>query len=119
MFEQLSVPLKRIPVRPSTQAVDGYTFGPTYSKLDAMTSVADLGQVQIPSTPVAIKPMRHRNFRLDDETWDAASRIAELRNERISDVMRTLVRGYVRRHKRLLDSDPEWQSRKSPTDDDA
>lgn len=78
-----------------------------------MTAVAEINTLPIPSPLVAVPPMKHRNFRLDDETWEAASRIAELRKERISDVMRTLVRGYVRRHRRLLDSDPEWQARKA------
>jgi hypothetical protein len=55
--------------------------------------------------------MKHRNFRLDDETWFAASRVAELMGSRISDVAREFFRGYVRRHKRLLDKDPEWQAR--------
>lgn len=49
--------------------------------------------------------MRHRNFRIDDRTWRDAVRIAELRDERISDVMRDLVKGYVRRHRKLLDPD--------------
>lgn len=63
--------------------------------------------------------MRHRNFRLDDETWFAASRIAELTDERISDVMRSLVQGYVRKNRKLLENDPVWQARKSqPADED-
>jgi hypothetical protein len=49
--------------------------------------------------------MRHRNFRLDDATWRDAVRIAELRDERISDVMRSLVKGYVAKHRKLLDED--------------
>jgi len=56
--------------------------------------------------------MKHRGFRLDDETWYAASRIAELQGSRISDVARDFFRGYVRRHKRLLDDDPVWQEQR-------
>lgn len=55
--------------------------------------------------------MKHRNVRMDDATWLAASRIAELKGERISDVVRTLVKGYVSRNRKLLDNDPEWQAR--------
>lgn len=69
-----------------------------------MTLVADCGSSGIASAPV-VPPMRHRNFRLDDATWRDASRIAELRGERISDVMRDLVKGYVRKHRKLLDAD--------------
>lgn len=54
------------------------------------------------------EPMRHRNFRLDDETWFAASRIAAIKGQRISDVMRDLARNYVTRHKRLLADDVRW-----------
>jgi len=55
--------------------------------------------------------MRHRNFRLDDETWFALTRIAEIQDKRTSDIMRDLVRGYVRRNRRLLDNDSKWQER--------
>ena len=69
-----------------------------------MTLVASCGSSGIASDPV-VPPMRHRNFRLDDATWRDASRIAELRGERISDVMRELVKGYVRKHRKLLEAD--------------
>lgn len=69
-----------------------------------MTLVADTGPVGLPSRSVP-EPMRHRNFRLDDATWRDAVRIAELRDERISDVMRTLVKGYVAKHRKLLEAD--------------
>jgi hypothetical protein len=55
--------------------------------------------------------LKHRNFRLDDETWFGVSRIAELRGTRISDVMRDLARGYFRRHKRLLEGDAIWEAK--------
>lgn len=101
---------KRIPISDESQARYGYTFvGPT-ARLTCMTVVAWRCRGPITSTGVAPEPMKHRNFRLDDSTWKAASRIAELRGERISDAMRELVRGYVRRHKKLLDSDPVWQA---------
>lgn len=64
---------------------------------------------RIASPDVPPEPMKHRNFRLDNRTWRAAHRIAELHNQRISDVARDLFRGYVRRHKKLLDNDPVWQ----------
>lgn len=53
--------------------------------------------------------MRHRNFRLDDATWRDAVRIAELRDERISDVLRSLVKGYVAKHRKLLEADKAEQ----------
>jgi hypothetical protein len=49
--------------------------------------------------------MKHRNFRTDDATWRDAVRIAELRDERISDVMRALLKGYVAKHRKLLEAD--------------
>jgi predicted GIY-YIG superfamily endonuclease len=57
-----------------------------------------------PGAPAG-KTMRHRNFRLADDLWADAARIAALRDERISDVMRSLVRGYVAKHRKLLDAD--------------
>lgn len=66
---------------------------------------------RITSMTSGIGQMRHRNVRMDDETWMAASRIAQLRGERISDVVRNLVRGYVARNRKLLENDPEWQRR--------
>jgi hypothetical protein len=74
-----------------------------------MTVVAERGPTPITSSDVPVEPMKHRNFRLDNRTWKAASRIADLRRERISDVLRDFVRGYVRRHRKLLDDDPVWQ----------
>jgi hypothetical protein len=71
--------------------------------LYGMTSVATIGPTAVGSRAVP-SPMRHRNFRVDDATWNAALEIARLRDERISDVMRTLIRGYVSRNRKLLDS---------------
>ena len=76
-----------------------------------MTIVATYGRPPITSADVPPQPMKHRNVRMDDETWWAISRIAELRGIRVSDVMRDLARGYHRRHKKLLDNDPVWQER--------
>lgn len=70
-----------------------------------MTIVATSGPTNVGSRSVPPAPMRHRNFRADDATWNDALRIAELRNERISDVMRTLLRGYVTKHRKLLEGD--------------
>jgi predicted transcriptional regulator len=55
--------------------------------------------------------MKHRNFRLDDETWFAFSRLAELYDQRVSDRARDLLRRDVARHRKELDSDPAWQER--------
>jgi len=87
-----------------------YTFGVTRSRLVGMTLVAVSGPAPIASPFVPPEPMKHRNFRLDDETWFAALRIAELRGSRISDVARDFFRGYVRRHKRLLVGDAIWDA---------
>jgi hypothetical protein len=76
-----------------------------------MTTVATFGPTPVPCTVVAIPPKRHRNFRIEDEVWFALARIAELRGERTSEVMRQLAKGYVARYRKLLDSDPVWQAR--------
>lgn len=67
-----------------------------------------------PSRPAAGQgpPKRHRNFRIEDEVWFALARIAELRGERTSEVMRQLAKGYVARHRKLLADDPVWQARR-------
>lgn len=78
-----------------------------------MTIVATYGPTPVACDSV-VPPMRHRNFRLDDTTWQDASRIAELRGERISDVMRTLVKAYVTRHRKLLDKDRATQQPSAP-----
>jgi hypothetical protein len=57
---------------------------------------------------VAVPPKRHRNFRIEDEVWFALARIAELRRERTSEVMRQLAKGYVQRHRKLIEDDPVW-----------
>lgn len=75
------------------------------------TFIAAAGVTQITSPDVPPKPLKHRNFRLDDRTWFAASRIAELRGSRISDVARDFFRGYVRRHAKLIENDPVWIER--------
>lgn len=71
-----------------------------------MTTVATFGATPVPSEAVAIPPKQHRNFRIEDDLWLSAARIAELRNERTSDVMRDLVKGYVAKHRRLIADDP-------------
>ena len=71
-----------------------------------MTTVATFGATPVTSEAVAIPPKRHRNFRIEDDVWLTLSRIAELRNERTSDVMRDLVKGYISRHRRLVADDP-------------
>lgn len=83
-----------------------YPFVVTYCTLTRMTIVATFGATPVPSEAVAIPPKRHRNFRIEDEVWLTLSRIAELRNERTSDVMRDLVKGYISRHRRLVADDP-------------
>ena len=70
-----------------------------------MTTVATFGATPVTSEAVAIPPKRHRNFRVEDEVWLTAARIAELRNERTSDVMRDLLKGYISRHRRLVADD--------------
>lgn len=87
-----------------------YTSGSPTSRLAGMTLVAVSGPAPIASPLVPPEPMKHRNFRLEDETWFAAVRIAELRGSRVSDVAREFFRGYVRRHKRLLEGDAVWEA---------
>lgn len=55
--------------------------------------------------------MKHRNFRIDDKSWFAISRLAELDDRPVSDLIRELLHRYVDRNKKLLDNDPEWQAR--------
>jgi len=71
-----------------------------------MTTVATFGATPVTSEAVAIPPKQHRNFRIEDDLWLTAARIAELRNERTSDVMRDLVKGYVARYRKLVADDP-------------
>lgn len=76
-----------------------------------MTLVATTGPTPVPCRSVAVPPKRHRNFRIEDETWFALARIAELRRERTSEVMREFAEGYVRKHRRLIENDPAWQAK--------
>lgn len=71
-----------------------------------MTTVATFGATAVTSESVAIPPKRHRNFRVEDEIWLTAARIAELREERTSDVMRDFLKGYISRHRKLVADDP-------------
>lgn len=73
-----------------------------------MTIVATHGPPRIISAPVAVERMKHRNVRMDDRTWAAASRVAEIKGQRISDVVRTLLRSYVTRNRKLLEDDQRW-----------
>lgn len=45
--------------------------------------------------------MRQRAFRCDDETWDAAVRIASERGDVVSELLRATLRRYVKRHSEL------------------
>lgn len=76
-----------------------------------MTTVATFGATPVTSEAVAIPPKRHRNFRIEDELWLTAARIAELRNERTSDVLRDFLKGYVSRNRRLVVDDPVLEKR--------
>lgn len=49
--------------------------------------------------------MRHRNFRIEDDTWSDALLAAELCDERMSDVLRDFVRAYVRKRRKLIDAE--------------
>lgn len=62
-----------------------------------------------PVRPLAGPPMKHRNVRMDDRTWFAASRVAELQGKRISDLVRSLLAGFVAKNRKLLENDPAWQ----------
>jgi hypothetical protein len=73
-----------------------------------MTLVATTGPTPVACESVAVPPKRHRNFRIEDETWFALARIAELQRERTSEVMRELAEGYVRKHRKLIENDPVW-----------
>jgi hypothetical protein len=76
-----------------------------------MTDVATFGPTPVPCNVVAIAPKKHRNFRIEDEVWFALARIAELRGERTSEVMRQLAKAYVARHRKLIANDPVWHER--------
>lgn len=47
-----------------------------------------------------------RTFAIDDEIWRKVSRIAKLRRETMSDVLRRAVVDYFEKYQHLLDSDP-------------
>lgn len=102
---------KRIPMSDETQPLCGYTFVGPSTKLAVMTVVATYGPTPIPFANVPPKPMKHRNVRMDDETWFALSRLAELDNQRISDRVRDLFRRDVAKNRRRLEEDPVWQER--------
>lgn len=93
------------------QEAGGYTFGATHGRLADMTVVAENGPTSITSADVAPKPMKHRNVRMDDETWFAASRLAEMDNQRISDRVREMLKRDVARNRKRLEADPVWQER--------
>lgn len=57
-------------------------------------------------TSSAVGKMRHRNFRIEDELWIEATRIAELRGERLSQVLRDEVKGHIAKHQHLIADDP-------------
>lgn len=52
--------------------------------------------------------MKHRNVRVDDETWAATVRLAELDNQYASDRVRELLRRDVSRNRKRLEADPVW-----------
>jgi hypothetical protein len=61
--------------------------------------------------PVPAKSRRvipPRSAQIEDEWWIPALRIAFLRTEKMSQVIRAAVIRYVGRHKALLEADPEW-----------
>lgn len=49
------------------------------------------------------------NVRVKPSVWEDARKIAELRGDRISDVIREFLKGYVRRHRKLLDTPEETE----------
>ena len=73
-----------------------------------MTAVATYGPTSLRCRDVAVVPKKHRNVRMDSRTWFAASRIAELQGQRISDVVRDLLKGYVSKNRRLIEHDAKW-----------
>jgi hypothetical protein len=50
------------------------------------------------------------NVRVKPSIWEDARKIAELRGDRISDVIRDFLKGYVRRHRSLLTDTAERES---------
>lgn len=76
-----------------------------------MTIVATSGATPIAFAVVPPKPMKHRNVRMDDETWFAVSRLAELSNQRVSDRVRDLLERDISRNRKLLEEDEVWQAR--------
>ncbi len=57
-----------------------------------------------PCVPTPRKTPQHTVV-VDDDLWQTARRIAELRREKISDVIRQALLRYVQRHKHLLPDD--------------
>lgn len=60
------------------------------------------------STPASstVSTMRHRNFRIEDEIWIEATRIAELRGERLSQVLRDEIKREIAKYQHLIADDP-------------
>lgn len=59
-----------------------------------------------PKTPL-------HSFRVDDELWEAAKQTAAANGEALSEVLRTSLQRYVRRHRGLLPP-PEAETPPSP-----
>lgn len=53
---------------------------------------------------MAPENMKSYNIRVRPSTWEQARAIADARGDRISDVIRQLLAGYIRRHRHLLDN---------------
>jgi predicted GIY-YIG superfamily endonuclease len=75
----------------------------------AIRSDRPLYNVAHSARPTTGSPLKNRNVRMDDRTWFSASRVAELRGTSASDLLRSLLRGFVTRNRKLLDNDETWQ----------
>lgn len=67
-----------------------------------------MGVVTVLAVPRSRRVVPPRSAQIEDEIWLPALRIAFLRGEKMSQVMKAAVVRYVARHRALLDADPEW-----------
>ncbi len=54
-------------------------------------------------TAMNVENMKSYNVRIKPSVWDTARKIAEAKGDRISDVIRDLLKEYIRRNRKILD----------------
>lgn len=78
-----------------------------------MPVVAERASQSVTSPGVAARPTHTpvRNFRMRDNLWLPAARIAFLRKESLTRVFELALTRYVSRHRDLIENDPRWDER--------